>query len=316
MKNPYKLFVFAILSFFIISYTFSISNAYSQPTLSSPPSNSTNVSCETLLSWFHTSGTPSTWQLYVSTSSSFGNYDSYTGNYSGMIGSYRFNGGVLNGNTKYYWKVKTKFSNNNWSAWSSVWNFTTAQRYSTTLVSPWNNATNVNTPVLFSWMSVSGAHYHLFIRSTSGFSTEITVPSGGTSTYSWNNSSANTTYFWKVRPDKESEGFTTVEWAFTTRSTGIRNISTEIPPSYKLHDNYPNPFNPSTNIRYDIPENVIVKLVILDELGREIETLVNEKQSASTYEANWNAIQYSSGVYYYRLQAGDFISTKKLVLIK
>ncbi|MCU0344521.1 MAG: T9SS type A sorting domain-containing protein, partial [Ignavibacterium sp.] len=76
------------------------------------------------------------------------------------------------------------------------------------------------------------------------------------------------------------------------------------------------PFNPSTKIKYSIPQlsNVVIK--VFDILGNEIETLVNEEKSAGTYEVIWSASQLPSGVYFYQLKAGDFISTKKMILLK
>jgi hypothetical protein len=97
---------------------------------------------------------------------------------------------------------------------------------------------------------------------------------------------------------------------------GIKNISTEIPSEYSLSQNYPNPFNPTTNIRYEIQNSGNVKLIVFDALGREIETLVNEKQSAGTYEATFNASQYPSGMYFYRLETEKFSAVKKMILIK
>ena len=105
-------------------------------------------------------------------------------------------------------------------------------------------------------------------------------------------------------------------WVFVNPSIGITTISTEIPRDFSLSQNYPNPFNPSTNIRYDLPKNGFVKLVVFDELGREIETLVNEKQTTGTYEATFNATQYPSGVYFYKLQTENFSETKKMLMIK
>jgi len=99
-------------------------------------------------------------------------------------------------------------------------------------------------------------------------------------------------------------------------SIGIKKISTEIPSEYSLSQNYPNPFNPTTNIRYEIPKSGNVKLVVLDALGREIESLVNEKQSPGTYEAAFNASQYPSGVYFYKISADRFSQVKKMMLIK
>jgi hypothetical protein len=102
----------------------------------------------------------------------------------------------------------------------------------------------------------------------------------------------------------------------TGNPIGIANINSEIPASYSLSQNFPNPFNPTTNIRYDLPKNGFVKLVVFDMLGREIETLVNEQQSAGTYEANWNASQFPSGVYFYKLITDNFTETKKMLMVK
>jgi photosystem II stability/assembly factor-like uncharacterized protein len=90
----------------------------------------------------------------------------------------------------------------------------------------------------------------------------------------------------------------------------------EIPTSYFLSNNFPNPFNPSTKIRYSIPQSAKVQIKIFDMLGNEIETLINEEKSVGTYELNWNAIDLPSGVYFYQLKTGKFIETKKMILIK
>jgi hypothetical protein len=93
-------------------------------------------------------------------------------------------------------------------------------------------------------------------------------------------------------------------------------ISKTFPIDYKLLQNYPNPFNPSTKIRFEIPKTGFVNLAVFDMLGREIEVLVNEKQSVGTYEVSFNASQYSSGVYFYRLTTDGFSETKKMILLK
>ena len=104
--------------------------------------------------------------------------------------------------------------------------------------------------------------------------------------------------------------------------TFISKINSDIPNNYLLLQNYPNPFNPTTNIHYEIPKNGFVKLVVFDILGREVQTLVNEKQNAGTYEVTFNARQpglgsnLSSGIYFYTLTSGDFKETKKFVLLK
>src|SRR5690606_4491548 len=90
----------------------------------------------------------------------------------------------------------------------------------------------------------------------------------------------------------------------------------EIPKQYGLYQNYPNPFNPMTTIKYDLPKDGSVTLEIYDILGRKVVTLVNEYKSAGSYNHSFNASKYASGVYIYKLQAGDFVSSKKMILIK
>jgi hypothetical protein len=83
-----------------------------------------------------------------------------------------------------------------------------------------------------------------------------------------------------------------------------------------LMQNYPNPFNPSTTIRYDLPKETYVTLKIYDILGHLVAELVNEKHDAGAYEIVWNANGVASGVYFYRISAGDFTSVRKLILMK
>jgi photosystem II stability/assembly factor-like uncharacterized protein len=97
---------------------------------------------------------------------------------------------------------------------------------------------------------------------------------------------------------------------------GINPISSEVPNAFSLSQNYPNPFNPTTNIKFNIPKTSNVKLNIYDALGREVAVLVNEELKPGTYEVDWDASNYSSGIYYYTLQSGDYKETKKMVLIK
>jgi len=97
---------------------------------------------------------------------------------------------------------------------------------------------------------------------------------------------------------------------------GIKPIYNFIPSNFLLHQNYPNPFNPKTIINYQLPINNFVKLTIYDVMGREITVLVNQKQNAGTYEVEWNASDFASGVYFYSLQVGNMMVTKKMILLK
>jgi len=83
-----------------------------------------------------------------------------------------------------------------------------------------------------------------------------------------------------------------------------------------LQQNYPNPFNPSTSIQYAISSTQFVTLKVYDLLGREVATLVNEEKTTGSYEVEFNGNNLTSGIYFYKLQAGSFVETKKMVLIK
>jgi hypothetical protein len=98
--------------------------------------------------------------------------------------------------------------------------------------------------------------------------------------------------------------------------TGVGKEINDLPKEFTLSQNYPNPFNPSTNIKFTIPKASLVGIKVYNKLGQEIETLVNEEKRAGTYKLTWNAVNLPSGVYFYRLQAGSFIETKKMVLLK
>ncbi len=89
-----------------------------------------------------------------------------------------------------------------------------------------------------------------------------------------------------------------------------------IPASYELEQNYPNPFNPTTTIQYGIKERSSVELVMYDILGRQLEVLANEEQDAGYYKVNFSAGNLASGIYFYRIKAGTYVETKKMILLK
>ena len=109
-----------------------------------------------------------------------------------------------------------------------------------------------------------------------------------------------------------------------SQNIGIKRISSEVPEKYALYQNYPNPFNPSTKIKFQIPLSPLsergaggfITLKIYDLLGREVATLVNEHIKSGIYEVTWDASAYSSGVYFYKIEAGSYIQTKKMMLLK
>jgi hypothetical protein len=90
----------------------------------------------------------------------------------------------------------------------------------------------------------------------------------------------------------------------------------KLPQRFALEQNYPNPFNPSTSIKYQIPSTNFVTLMVYDVLGREVATLVNEVKQPGTYMAQWDTSGVASGVYFYRMSTGSFVSTKRMLLMK
>lgn len=126
------------------------------------------------------------------------------------------------------------------------------------------------------------------------------------------------------KPDNPALGF--VNYLPIYLPAGIEPISTKIPEEFNLFQNYPNPFNPSTKIKFNIPGaqlphikgagGMYTKLIIFDILGREVATLVNQNLRPGTYEVEWAASDYASGVYFYKLEISDFSRTKKMLLLK
>jgi hypothetical protein len=101
----------------------------------------------------------------------------------------------------------------------------------------------------------------------------------------------------------------------------VLNRKAVIPISFALHQNFPNPFNPTTTLRYDLPSEALITLSIYDMLGREITQLVNTTQEAGFKSVRWDGKDsmgraVSAGVYLYRIEAGEFVQTKKMVLLK
>jgi photosystem II stability/assembly factor-like uncharacterized protein len=110
------------------------------------------------------------------------------------------------------------------------------------------------------------------------------------------------------------------ERSLVQNPVGISQIGSEIPKKFALYQNYPNPFNPNTKIRFDIPPGIsrgaFVQVEIYDISGKRVSTLINKQMSPGTYEVEWNALGYSSGVYFYRITAGEYTGTKKMIIVK
>jgi hypothetical protein len=88
------------------------------------------------------------------------------------------------------------------------------------------------------------------------------------------------------------------------------------PSAFALLQNYPNPFNPSTTIKFELPKTSMVRLSVYDLLGREVSVLVNERRDAGVHEVKFDGSNLASGVYFYRIRAGDYVGSKKMLVLK
>ena len=163
----------------------------------------------------------------------------------------------------------------------------------------WNNVVieRISTGYLYVW--VNGTQF------VDGFYVGTCSYTDVTLAFSWYY------YYWS-----EITGYIDDVTIYYIDPNGIQTISSEIPSQFNLFQNYPNPFNPVTNIKFDLPKNSNTKLIVYDALGREVATLVNEELKAGSHQVDWDGSGYTSGVYFYRLEAGEFVETRKMVIIK
>jgi hypothetical protein len=186
--------------------------------------------------------------------------------------------------------------------------------------SPVNTDTVSTKSITFRWGTYGiFSTFHLQIATDSLFNNLIVDTTGFRSTL-FTDSSFNkgTFYYWRVS-NTNSAG--TSSWSdtasfYVSSTVGVENSKSTLPQKFYLSQNYPNPFNPSTIINYEIPRSSFVSLKVYDILGREITTLVNEEKPAGKYNVTFNASKYSSGIYFYRIEAGGFSQIKKMVLLK
>jgi photosystem II stability/assembly factor-like uncharacterized protein len=188
------------------------------------------------------------------------------------------------------------------------------------LTFPLNNAADVplNTP--FRWGQVNNAQrYTIQISTVANFAVITDSATVDTNFYNIPNGKLSNavSYYWRVKASN-TLGVSpwSTPWVFSTMLIGINLISTTVPTEFKVYNVYPNPFNPSTNIKFDIPKTSNIRISVYDLKGVEVENLYSGNVREGTYEYNWNATKYSSGVYFIRFVTSEYSSIKRMVLIK
>jgi hypothetical protein len=113
-----------------------------------------------------------------------------------------------------------------------------------------------------------------------------------------------------------TDDWNTSGFAFLELITDVEKENDEIPTEFVLKQNYPNPFNPSTTITFSIPNEDLVSLKVFNSLGEEVAEIINETKATGNYSVSFDAGELTSGVYFYKISAGNFIQTRKMILVK
>jgi len=289
----------------------------SVPTMILPLNDANRITLDSNVIWSPVSGAV-LYHLEIATDSNF-----TTKVFSTEIGgaSYRL-ASVQLGLKKYFWRVSANNGGHR-SIFSPIRSFTTAVSIPT-LQFPASGSVNQPGNVKLGWNKVSGAvSYHVHVATSASFSQTSTVydQKGITdTTKQMSGLLLSKKHYWRVAAETpEYEGAFTFQFNFTTGTSTEVVQSNEIVSHFSLGQNYPNPFNPTTTIQFGIPSNGSSKHVTLrvfDVLGKEIATLVDEVKESGTYEVKFDASKLVSGIYFYQLKTGEFVQTKKLVLMK
>jgi hypothetical protein len=216
----------------------------------------------------------------------------------------------------YYWRVRAKGIGGT-GAYSAVRSFTT-QVGAPSIVFPANNSSGHPTSITFQWRKVQTAiRYWLQVASDSAFAslfrndTTITDSSRFVAGLT-----VNARYYWRVAArDPAGWGPFSPRSTFQTTVTDVA-VEAELPRTFALAQNYPNPFNPSTRIEFDVPRESHVRLDVYNLLGERIATLVDETRSAGIHSVQFDASALPSGLYLYRMSAGELTFVRKMILTR
>lgn len=287
-------------------------------TLSGPANEASGVTTTPTLSWTEVSGAAE-YTVQFSTSDDFEDVDNVieetTSETSIEVSE------ELDNMTQYYWRVQA-INAGGAGEWSSTWSFTTivAAPEAVSLLAPANDGELITVEPEFSWAATQNASEYTFqLSASNSFETPLVDSTFASSDTSFTLAEAldyDTEYFWRVQATNDGG---TGDWSATFSFTTEMGTSSELenmPVEFTLNQNYPNPFNPTTNLRFGIPEAAEVRLEVYNMLGQHVSTIVNERKSAGWHTVAFDASSLSSGMYIYRIKAGNFVQTKQMMLIK
>lgn len=292
------------------SAVFNFTTIIAPPVLVSPLNESVDNVLTPMLDWNDVSGATG----YKVQVSKFIDFSALLCEYSELTESHlTLPENLLTTNTLYYWRVNATNSGGT-SVWSSIWSFKTLltpQEKILSIISTVDsmqnvgilnngNANSLKVKLNNALDKINRNQFNAAINMLNSFTNEV---------QGYINSAKLT----------QEQGQNLIDRAIDVinmLSGDNAQLFIDVPKEYKLFQNYPNPFNPTTLIKVDIPKDSYVKLVIYDILGREVTRLIDEQLMAGYYDYEFNASSLSSGIYFYRLIAGDYVSIKKMLIIK
>lgn len=225
-------------------------------------------------------------------------------------------GGLISGK-RYYWRVQVD-SGGSVGPWSNVWNFSTYIPLppAPELVSAINMYPGRADYVILKWRPALYAdQYVIQMGYYSDFLYNFYTDSTASDTFKVVSGLAEgSIYYWRVQAKNVSGASAWSDSSFTNAVTSVSKDN--LPKEYSISQSYPNPFNPSAKIDFALPKSALTRITIYDVLGREIRTLLNKELGAGFYEVTVDASTLPSGIYFYRIQSGDFNQTRKMVLTK
>ncbi|MCU7514075.1 MAG: family 10 glycosylhydrolase [Ignavibacteria bacterium] len=291
----------------------------SAPALSTPANRMASLVNSVTVAW-QSSPLAESYALQIAADSLFTQIIAYAPEHRKL--SFTYNG--LRLGTKYYWRVKAAGAGGN-SQYSAPYKFEYAVM---ALSEPVNIAKEVPLKPVFKWKSINGVTaYQLQLSTDQYFSVLVADTTiADTALVVSKELDGNKAYYWHVKAKNQSgESAWSTRWAFQTTSLsavndgkGEKQEKEQQVREYSLKQNYPNPFNPSTVIRYSLAKDTHVRLSVYDVLGNEVAVLVDRYQGAGTHNIEFNAGRSSitSGIYFYTLKTSDYISTKKMIIVK
>ena len=288
------------------------------PVLATPSNGQTGLPTSPTLTWNASTGA-TTYHVQVGLDAGFG---TVVADQNNVVGTSQVVSG-LSGSTTYYWHVAARNSAGS-SSYSAPWSFSTAAfPPQPVLVAPANSSTGQPTSLPLRWRTSAGAtSYRVQLARDTAFAVIVVDDSTMTDSTRQIDGLANaTTYFWRARGKNASgPGPWSGRWSFTTLVTGVGDRQV-LPSSFRLRQNYPDPFNPATTIQYDLPYPALVTVEVFNVVGQKVRTLVSAAQPAGSYSVQWDGRddrgrRVSSGIYIYRAYTNKDSETRKMLLLQ